>query len=89
MIEYKDNGIGIIRLGNYLISKTDEGSYSLTSMYGQDLNKTWLEGEVICANHKDAERIALVFTAQDELTFGIRDMMKRRVEEQVKRNENI
>jgi hypothetical protein len=76
-IAYQETSAGITRVGNYLISMTSEGKASLTPLLGIKNTTTWLEGEVICNNKLDAERIALVFTTQDDLFHGNREMMIR------------
>jgi hypothetical protein len=77
-MEYKETPVGITRIGNYLLSQTKEGLTSLTPI-GQN-NECWLTGEILCSQ-ADAERIAVVFTSQDMLTIGVRDMFKRRAQE--------
>jgi hypothetical protein len=77
-MEYKETQLGITRIGNYLMSERSDGLFSLTPI-GQD-NECWLTGEILCSQ-ADAERIATVFTSQDVLTIGVREMMKRRAQE--------
>ena len=61
--------------GNYRI--TDEGGWWLlvpsTPQYGK---KTWLTNEIRCDSRDDAFRIANVFTGEELVGDGIREMFK-------------
>jgi len=87
-IEYQETSAGITRVGNYLISMTSEGKASLTPLLGLKKNTTWLEGEIICTDPRDAERIALVFTTQDDLFHGNREMMIRHLNLEIEKENN-
>jgi len=87
-ITYQETSVGITRIGNYLISMTSEGKASLTPLLHLKKNTTWLEGEIICANPLDAQRIALVFTTQDDLFHGNREMMIRHLNLEIEQEKN-
>ena len=76
-MEYKRTPMGTTRVGNYLVTP-QHNKFSLIPLMGL---KCWLEGEIICDTMEDAERIATVFTSQDELTIAIRQMMIRRAQD--------
>jgi hypothetical protein len=80
-IQYQEISAGVTQLGNYRISETTQGEFSLTPAFPLPKNTTWLEAEVICASYADAERIAIVFTSQDELNSGVREMLRNRAQE--------
>jgi len=67
-------------LGNYRI--TEEENWWLlipsTPQYGK---KTWLTNEIRCDSRDDAFRIANIFTGEELVCEGIREMFKLVVEE--------
>ena len=77
---YDETPMGITRLGNYLITKETDNTFTLSPLLGLPI-KHWLEEEIVCTNIRDAERIATIFTTEEELTEAIRHMAIRRGKE--------
>ena len=62
--------------GNYRITKESDGYWLLvpsTPVYGKT---TWLTNEIRCDSRDDAFRIANVFTGEELVALGIREMFK-------------
>lgn len=65
--------------GNYRITQESDEYWLLvpnTPVYGKT---TWLTSEIRCASRDDAFRIANVFTGEELVALGIREMFKELV----------